>query len=339
MTFRSFRAPSSPSIACASARRLPRGLIGYVICVSGWHQLWIALLSIVVFLLGTIPLEVQRRIVNDAFKGHDFTPILLLSLLYAKLAVAEGLLKLVTNVYRGWIGESATRALREEIDGDLVTGHDRIGHNGDAGVGLSMIIAECEAIGGFVGDCVSEPLIQGGMLVAVFGYMVYLQPLMALVSFAVFTPQIVFVPLMQRAINRRVAQRILVLRQVSIDIFTITPAQEARSETDAFDLAFQLNMGIYKLKFSMNFLMNLFLSLGIAAILCLGGYYVVQGTIEIGTVVAFISGLSKIHDPWGDLVNWLRDLMVTSAKYRLVADATTAIAERQTGHYDLGAEI
>lgn len=323
----------------ASARLLPKGLLRYIIAVSGWHQLWIALLSIAVFVLGTVPLEIQRRIVNDAFKGHDFAPILLLSLVYAGLVLAEGLLKLLTNVYRGWIGESATRALREEIDIDLARGAAKPGMDGNTGVGLSMILTECEAVGGFVGDCVSEPFIQGGMLIAIFSYMAYLQPLMALVSFAVFSPQIVFVPLMQRAINRRVALRILVLRQVSVDIVTISPTHEARNEASAFDLAFRLNMGIYKLKFSMNFLMNLFLSLGIAAILCLGGYYVVQGTIEIGTVVAFISGLSKIHDPWGDLVNWLRDLMVTSAKYRLVADATAAIAERGAGHYDLGAEI
>ena len=50
------------------------------------------------------------------------------------------------------------------------------------------------------------------------GYMVYLQPAMALVVLAVLSPQFVFVPLMQRAINKRAAARIVILRRVSAAI-------------------------------------------------------------------------------------------------------------------------
>ncbi|WP_375459284.1 hypothetical protein [uncultured Enterovirga sp.] len=57
-------------------------------------------------------------------------------------------------------------------------------------------------------------------------------------------------------------------------------------------------MGVYELKFSMNFLMNLCHQLGIAGILGVGGWFVVRGQTEIGTVVAFISGLATIKDPW-----------------------------------------
>ena len=34
-----------------------------------------------------------------------------------------------------------------------------------------MILAEAEPIGGFAGDSVSEPLLQGGVLLTVFAYM------------------------------------------------------------------------------------------------------------------------------------------------------------------------
>ncbi|MGO7423373.1 ABC transporter ATP-binding protein, partial [Rhizobium ruizarguesonis] len=59
-------------------------------------------------------------------------------------------------------------------------------------------------------------------------------------------------------------------------------------------------------------------------IFALGGYYVVTGKTEIGTVVAFISGLSKITDPWGELVDWYRDLKVTQVKYAMIRDASDA---------------
>jgi ABC-type bacteriocin/lantibiotic exporter with double-glycine peptidase domain len=94
---------------------------------------------------------------------------------------------------------------------------------------------------------------------------------------------------------------------------TTNQAQELRVEH-----VFQLNMGIYKFKFTLNFVMNILTALGTAVILGLGGYYVIVGQTEIGTVVAFVSGLSKITSPWGDLVNWYRDFRVTQERYRLV---------------------
>ncbi|MGO7360403.1 ABC transporter ATP-binding protein, partial [Rhizobium ruizarguesonis] len=56
---------------------------------------------------------------------------------------------------------------------------------------------------------------QAGILIAVVGYMIYLQPLMALAVALVFLPHIGFVPLMQLAINRRVETKITVMRHVS----------------------------------------------------------------------------------------------------------------------------
>ena len=39
-----------------------------------------------------------------------------------------------------------------------------------------MILDEVEPIGGFIGVSVSEPLLQGGILVSVIGYMLFLEP-------------------------------------------------------------------------------------------------------------------------------------------------------------------
>ena len=71
----------------------------------------------------------------------------------------------------------------------------------------------------------------------------------------------------------------------------------------------------------MNFLMNLCHQLGIAAILGVGGWFVVIGKTQIGTVVAFISGLGTVKDPWDDLATWLQTMMVTRARYKLMRDA------------------
>jgi ABC-type bacteriocin/lantibiotic exporter with double-glycine peptidase domain len=87
-------------------------------------------------------------------------------------------------------------------------------------------------------------------------------------------------------------------------------------------------MGIYKLKFSMNFLMNLCSPLQIVAALLIGGWMVHTDQLEVGGVVAFISGAGRLNDPWGDLVNYFRDFSLTQLKYDLVADGVNQLCDR-----------
>lgn len=328
-----FGQPSAASRLFERVAMLPATLMGFVFATSGWHQLWLSLLSVVVFTLNAAPLEIQRRIVDAAVKGGAFRPILLLTIGYLAVVLAFGLIKLLTNVYRGWIAESAVRALRLVIDRRLDDiDHERRQGTTDA-VSISMILAECDDIGGFVGTSISIPILEGGFLVTVFAYLAYLQPWMALIGFAVLTPQLIFVPLMQRAINRRVTHRITLLRSVGRDILVVHSASSSRDEHRKFDLVFSLNVGVVKLKTTMNFLMNFTYSLGIGAILGFGGWLVLRGQADIATVVTFVSALGKIVDPWNDLVDWATGLAVSSTKYRLVEKQVLRMHRSETAAY------
>ncbi len=300
---------------------MPTSLYRFVWQVSGPHQAVIAILSVFLFLLGTVPLEIQRRIVNDATDRHPFSAILTLVALYVLCVLAEGAVKLALNIYRNWIGERSVRWLRRVVFvSDKV--HPAPVDIGKEGAELSIVIAEAEPIGGFVGGAISEPLLQAGILVTVTGYLIYLQPMMALVVVLVFCPQIGFVPLMQSAINRRVGAKIDVTRQMSAGIVECGAALDTDGVQDKrIEQIFALNMGVYKIKFTMNFLMNFLTQLGYAGILALGGYFVVTGQTEVGTIAAFIAGLAKINDPWGDLVDWYRAVKVTQVKYEMVRTA------------------
>ncbi len=307
---------------------LPRTLFGFVWKTSGRHQVLLATLSVAVFLLSAVPLELQRRIVNDAIGRGATSTIVALAAAYVGFALLEGGVKLVLNVYRGWVSERAVLRLRRwmgTLGVHTVAARDRAAAEG---VEISMILTESVPIGGFIGISVSEPLLQGGILVSVFGYLVYLDPWMALLCVAVFSPQLVFVPLLQRAINRRASDRIRTLRTVSGDIVggegAISTAHDSHLER-----VFTLNMGIFKLKYSMNFLMNLMHHLGVATALGVGGWHAARGNLEVGTVVAFISGLAKVNDPWGDIVNWFREMTDVNMRYRLVAEGARWLQEGQ----------
>ena len=291
---------------------LPRTIMGYVMRCSGRHQVVLALLSAGVFGLSSVPLELQRRIVNDAIKTGAIRTILWLAAAYAGVALVEQALKLALNVYRGWVSEDAVRRLRKTL---LDAGHS---DSSETGTHAAMVVAEAEPIGGFVGMAISEPLLQAGILVSVIGYMAFLEPWTLVLSLGFLLPQALFVPPLQRAINLRAEKRIRTIRRVGGDIVETGVPEEERIER-----VFRLNMSIYRIKFSMNLGMNFMHYLAVAVALGVGGMFAVEHRIEVGTVVAVVSGLGKLNDPWGDLVNWGRELSVDSVKYRLFADAVS----------------
>lgn len=258
---------------------LPRTIIGYVIGKSGVHQLGLAALSAAVFGLSAVPLELQRRIVNDAIRDGSIRTILWLAAAYAGVAVLEQGFKLSLNVYRGWVSEDAVRTLRRTIHaaGIPVDGQAAVAADSEqAGTHAAMVVAEAEPIGGFVGMAISEPLLQVGILMSVIGYMAYLEPWTLALCAAFLLPQMLFVPPMQQAINRRAGARITTMRELSGGIVdTGAPAEEG------IERVFALNMGIYKIKYTMNLAMNLMYYLAVATALGVGGWFAVSGRIDV----------------------------------------------------------
>jgi len=128
---------------------------------------------------------------------------------------------------------------------------------------------------------------------------------------------------MQGAMNRRTRARVQIIRLLSVSVVEGSSSDDASDRTDRerIQQVFELNMGIFKLKFSMNFLMNLSTQFQIIGALLIGGWAVYMQRLEIGGVVAFISGIGQITDPWGDLVNYFRDVNITQVKFGLVRDA------------------
>jgi ABC-type multidrug transport system fused ATPase/permease subunit len=305
--------PSRRARRFGSAAGLSEGFFRYIRATSWQHQIPLVLLTIAVFLLEVVPLELQRRIVNDVVKHRSYGAILILCGAYVAAVLLQGGAKLGVNIYRSWVGERAKRDLRRQVS----TATGQTAPIAEAqGTAVAMVVAEVEPIGGFIGESISEPLLQAGVLATVIAYIVHLDPWMAAAAVGLFLPQLVFVPLMQHAMNRRTGARVWLLRQIGAGMI----AGRARDEV-RIDRVFQLDMRIFQLKFTMNFLMNLCSHLQIVAALLLGSWWVLQDQLEIGGIVAFISGLGRLNDPWGDLINYFRELSVTRVKFRLLADA------------------
>jgi ABC-type multidrug transport system fused ATPase/permease subunit len=297
-------------------------LYRYVWRTSGRAQIFLSVISVGVFLLELAPLELQRRIVNTAVEQRAYHTIALLCGIYLIVALAQGGLKLALNVYRGSVIETVSRILRLDPNLMTVARSEDEGGPEDRGVAISIVTSEVDAVGGFVGTSFSEPVLNGGILLSVFGYMLFMQPWMALVALSLFIPQVFFIPILQAAINRRTAKRIQTVRSLAVDIVDRSNGEaEQREKTYRSRVGdvYRLNMQIYRRKFGMTFLMNLLYQFGVIGVLAVGGWFLLRGETEVGTVVAFISGLARTNDPWNDLVDFFRNLANAAVKYALIA--------------------
>ena len=191
----------------------------------------------------------------------------------------QGSLKLVLNVYRGSVIETVSKRLR--LDRNLMEvarSEEKSGE--DQGIAVSVVTSEVDAVGGFIGTSFSEPVLNGGILISVFGYMVFMQPWMALLALSLFVPQVFFIPILQGAINRRIAERIQAARALAADIVDTERGKAEEREkiyrNRVGDL-YRLNMQIYRRKFSMTFLMNLLHRFGVIGVLAVGGWFLLRG--------------------------------------------------------------
>jgi ABC-type multidrug transport system fused ATPase/permease subunit len=310
---------------------MPRSLYAFIWQSSRRQQVWLVLLTLMVAPMSMVPLELQRRIVDDAIHDQDLRYMLLLCGLYLVALLIQGGLKYTLNVYRGSLVERVALQLRDRIftvlvDGSLKRGEQQVAI--DKGAVVSMTSAEVEEVAGFVGDSISFPLLQAGTAFGTLGYLFWVQPEIAAFALALFIPQMVLVPLGQRRINRWAAIHARLLRKLGAVIVTgdvrLTRAHRARRFGKLARGARSTRVLIYRVKFFLTFLGNFIDALGPLIVLAVGGWLVLEGKAEVGTLVVFISGFQKVADPWDQLLTFYRTTSNARTKYRLIVDTLPA---------------
>ena len=306
---------------------MPKSVYRYIWAVSGRRQIVLCALTGVVVGLSALPLELQRRIINDAFGAKNVGLLVLYCALYLAILLLQGATKYVMNVSRGRTVEIVSRRLRLQIF-DHLSGNAASRSNGDAsaadrGATVSMISAEAEDMAGFVGDSFSMPLLQGGTAVVIFGYLVWLNPLIAGFAAILYLPQVFIVPPTQHGINRNSVTYAKVLRRVGDIVVGLNRSDRKDGKSVGnfrrlVNQSFNLRIRIYRMKFFLTALGNFLDALGPLIVFAVGGWLVIHGSIELSTIVVFISGVQKVSDPWDQLITFYRTASNTQAKYELI---------------------
>jgi ABC-type multidrug transport system fused ATPase/permease subunit len=297
-----------------------RSLYHYVWQTSRTPQLLICVLTMIIAPLPMAYLELQRRMVDEAVT--DRSPSLLMKLAAAYLVVIciKSGLKYALNMAKGTAIETVARDLRRRV---MVKAAD----TGDArsqvpGATLvSILAAETEDMAGFAGDAFAVPLLSGGTVLYVVGYLLWVQPEIAILALAVYLPQMVIVPATQHTINRLARLRIRLTRLLG---HVAEHGQERHqgilrnAGRTLIDRLYRVRIWIYLRKYFLSELGNFLASLGPLIVLSVGGYLVITGKTEVGTLVVFISGLQRIADPWDEMVNFYRAISNTSIIFAMI---------------------
>jgi ABC-type bacteriocin/lantibiotic exporter with double-glycine peptidase domain len=287
---------------------------------SAGRQILLILLSVAVAALAAVPLEFQRDIINHltsldvgaerlVYLGLGMMGVILLSLA----------LKWVLGYRAGTLGEDMIRLIRQRLlwrSSDI----NETGESVRKGTMTTAISAEAEELGKFAGGAFSDPVVQIGTLISVIGYISSTQPGLGLIAFSMIVPQIIIVLVSQRKVNVFVAERVRILRSAT-DQLTTEDLDAVEQDINAlFDDIYETRKRMFLWKLSAKFLLSVINGAGTVGILMLGGWLVLEGKTDVGTVVAATSGLGRIQGPTAFLIAFYRQVSANRIKYELMLE-------------------
>lgn len=283
---------------------------------TGRAQLVLIVLSLAIAALAAAPLQFQKDIVNGLGGSIDRRQLVMLCAGYLAVLVASSGLKFVLRYRSSVLSESVIRRIREVIyknrEGAKAWTTDQ------RGTLVTMIAAEAEEVGRFAGMAIASPLVQMGTLVSVVAYVAANQPVLGLFLIAVVVPQAVIVLTLQKFVNERVAKRVRILRHATGSIAAGEVNGIAQGVLDDFDQIFETRRQVFKLKLSMKLALNILNGLGTVGIMLIGGFLVLNGQTDIGSVVASLSALTRIIGPWMEVIAFYRELSAVRVKFELL---------------------
>ena len=317
--------------------RMETSIFAFVRRYSTRQQLYILLQSLASLPILYVTLDLPKTIINKALSGSgpykfygfpldQITYLYTLCGFFLVLVLVGGVLKYVTNVYVGVVSERMLRRLRYQLYQQVMRfplPHLRRVSQGEL---VQLINAETEPLGGFVGDALSVPAIQGGTLLTTLLFMFMQDYVLGLAAVALYPLQLWLIPKLQAQVNRlgklrvrqvrKNAERISEMAQSVRDIRANDATWRERARfSEELGQVYDIRFIIYKKKFLIKFLNNFIAQLGPFFFFSIGGYLVLQGQITIGALVAVVAAQKDMASPWKELLTYYQNLYDVKIKY------------------------
>ncbi|HKI82353.1 MAG TPA: ABC transporter ATP-binding protein, partial [Pseudodesulfovibrio sp.] len=307
-------------------------LYSWVLYKSVPLQLAVVAVIVVTVAMRVIPLEMQKRIINQAIGMKDVPALWRYCALYIGSVTLAGVLKFVINLMQVHIGERALKTIRERLYEHLLSLPVQFYRRTSPGNVISYLITEFIPVATFVGQAVAVPAVNILTFLAMAGYMINLNPTIGLISISIYPIELFILPRIQkyfRRANRRrikhtqslsglVGEAISGVHEVHSNASIPLEKQRFSKVLNKLYKATVLQNGI---KFGIKFVNNFFMSLGPFVLFLIGGWYAIQGRFDVGAIVAFLSAYEKLYDPWKELMEFWQVYQDSSVRYKQIMRA------------------
>ncbi|NOX32250.1 MAG: ABC transporter ATP-binding protein [Deltaproteobacteria bacterium] len=289
-------------------------------------QIILVIIILLTVAIRVVPLEMQKRIVNEAINLRKLNLLAVYSGIYLGSVVLASALKLVINVIQTRISQKATAQMRKQLYHHILNMPLTFFRNTQPGTVVNSLINELTIPGNFVGMAVAVPLTNIVTLIAFFAYLMVLNPILAIISFSIYPVMLYIIPRLQKYVNRDNKKRVNSSRKLSSKIVeSISGIHEVQAngafeiENNKFDtivdylMKIRIKWSIFK--FAIKVVSNFFINLGPFFIFIVGGYLAIKGQLGLGALVAFLSAQEKLYDPWKELIEFYQVYQDGSINY------------------------
>jgi ABC-type multidrug transport system fused ATPase/permease subunit len=271
-----------------------------------------AAITVVALLAGTLaslaPPLLAKQAIDQGIDKHDSARLVLVVVLFVAAALLVWLTTYVQTYLVGWVGQKALADLRVRIFTHLQSLPIGFYESRPAGVLISRITNDVEALDSLVTDSVVTLFQSGLTLIGAIGVLLYLDVKLALLTFCVI-PFVgagsIWFRIASAGAFRRTRETIgaitAYLQETLSGIRVVrTFAREGHHEAQFATLNEdnrEANMRTVKLNANYFPAVEMLSGVAMAVIVLYGGYQAIDGNITTGTVVAFVLTLSFLFEP------------------------------------------
>jgi len=332
-----------------------RSIFSWIFSGNVKLQILLVFIIIVTVFARVIPLEMQKRIVNQAISLKKLDLLFTYCGIYLAAVIAAGALKFLITYIETLIGQRALAEMRKALFKHILTLSINFFRKTQPGMVVNAIVAELATSGTFVGMAIAAPVTNILTLLAFAGYLIWLNWLLALVSLSIYPLVSIVLPLLQNRANTANKRRVDATRTISSKIAeTINGIHEVHGngayhiEGRKFDkmveklYSIRLVWTLYRQ--TVKVVNNFFNNLSPFLIFILGGYLAMKGQLELGALVAFLSAQEKLFNPWKELIEFYQVYQDSTVTYKRTMEYFStypehAITTPGREPYDLKADI
>ncbi len=317
--------------------------LSFVWRYSKRDQLIILALTISSFPLVYVSLEIPKIIVNEAISGTDFPKDVLgfqlgqvpylfaLSFAFLFLVVAINGIKWIMNVRIGITGERMLRRMRYMLFERVMLFRAERFRSTKSGEVIQSLLGEIEPLGGFIGEVISTPCFQGGLLVVYVTFIFVQDWVLGLAAMSLYPLQAFFIPKLQAKVvrlNRERAQNTRRLADAIGETVNIIPEIHTNN-TARWHMAqvaarlyenTKIRIEIFERKFTIKIINNFLNQLTPFFFYSVGGYLVIKGELDFGSLVAVLAAYKEVAAPWKEVLNYFQRWSDFNSRYSFVVE-------------------